>query len=258
MSNKEQITQIVKNINSELKQDRAARLADKCINDYLNTKIHSSKTPLLCNDMPANRCDVLNIPVENKKYIDITTNILQNAKSSYTGFLITIDDYKNNIVSLRNQLQTMQDNSNTTVISGVRNDNLIDLLYNSSQQYLTVEIIDSKQQSSRALFDLSGANTLRSVSHSYFTCDGIVINNCIAKIDNIALTNSSLYLSWTVGGYTFIFPKAMSFAPLTIISLIDALLLTESNIAQLENEMSKNINIINAGLMILDMLKNNI
>lgn len=202
----------------------------------------------------ASKPKILNYRHENNKYFTTTENILNSAKFSYSGIVNTLEQYRLNISLFRNRIMSLDDSNDITSIITKEYDTLIDQLYITCLHFFNMEILDNNV-SKRAIFEFDGVNVDRNVRITYVSHSGNVINDDVAKIDNVLLTISDMVLTIQIGDFVFNFYKSAGIETFSPTILIDKLNMYESDVIQLENQITKNINIITQAVEILNAIK---
>lgn len=219
-----------------------------------NKQNQSQKTISKYNKGIAQKSKILNYSSENTKYFAGTENILNNAKFSYSGIINCLEQYKLNISLLRNRIMSLNDSSDINLIIKKEYDELLDHLYLTFTHFLNMEVIENNI-SKRSVFEYDGTNIYRTVKLTYISIAGNVINDDIAKIDNILLTNSDMILAIQIGEIVFNFYKSNGIETFSPMVLVDKLDLYEREVVQLENHITKNINVITQATDILNAIK---
>ncbi len=200
------------------------------------------------------KCNILDLTKQNEKYFLITQSILSNSKFSYSGILNILELYRCNLISLRENISQYTENTFITDIVQKRYDSLITELYNELLHYVKMEIIDCGVVK-RAIFDINNTDYTRNVGLTYLTCNGAVVNNAVAKLDNMSVTDNEFEIVVVIGNFTFHFYKSSGIDLFTVDNLINKINSYETDVINLEREINKNIKIIQQGEAILNIVK---
>lgn len=193
---------------------------------------------------------------ENEKYIDCSKARIILAKNAFEGILQEILNLKILLNEFKNKLKDKKDviDLEEKYIKKFYNikkneyDEILLLFFNGLSNYANLQGRNSKGEKIHALLELYKNNNTRNISLTYIGFGGIVIDNCISKVDNILIDNLDDKIILQIGKCKLNIKKSHrieNFEILKLIEKIDKLLL---NLVYIEKEAEKNIKILSYSL----------
>lgn len=212
--------------------------------------------------------EVIDIDKENLIYIDNTKNILKLANIAYVGILTEISNFRMKLIELNEVLKFRKeyDENDPTFITKSQQiakkeyDDLLIFLYQNLLNFIKMKLVSNYGNNCSALFE-SGTDdyNVRNVTLTYMTRSGIVIDNSIAKIDNVRIDYDSLNkLILSIGNYKIKILKSIGIKHFTVIKLREYIIQVLNNLYSLEKEIEKNIKLISHSFETINAIKENL
>lgn len=217
--------------------------------------------------------NILDIDSENCKLINNTEVIINLAYDAFLGMLTEISNFRMKLISLNEILKCRKEtddnevsyNSNVLNLAKKEYDDLIEFLYQNLLNFIKMNYTNNCGYKLVALFQVSTddieneTNLYRDVSLVYITCSGIVIDDCIAKIDNIYLdTTDPTKLIIQIGNSKLEINKSDAIDDLNYTKLRETIIQILNDLYHIEKVIDKNIKILLYSQNAINVVKNNI
>lgn len=240
-------------------------------NETISTNSYSTHNNEEHNDFinSVNFTDIYLLEKENSKYFCKTEKIINLARDAYNGILLEISNFKMKLIEMNNSLGNRSDFENDcdieikhkAYLSIKKNyDNLIEFVYFNLKNYTDMYLENENGEKFYAIYqiDHSKKNIVRNIMLTYIGSGGVVIDDCITKVDNICLKNLPEKLFLQIGKFNFQVKKSEYIKDFSILKLREKILDILNNIYLVEKEIDKNIKILGHSLNIIKVIKNNL
>jgi hypothetical protein len=188
----------------------------------------------------------------NKKYIDLTKQLLDGIIYSYSGLLDTSCDFRRLLINFGNHLSD-NDMSNEEVqnLLKLKYDNILNIFKTNFEEFLNVECLKDDCLTFKNIFEKT-TDDYRKVYFIYQNkLNDKVITDNIATIDNISFTCVDDQINICIPNLEFSinYSSLLDFSSCSeLLNMIDQLII---NLLFFESITKKNINIAKIGLQLL-------
>lgn len=265
----------------ELNSERSQYLSDIIKNKLLKNDLTSSNTNTYSSFLQnkynsSNYLDEINFndtelfKIENYKYFNETENALILSKEAYCSILNIISIFKTKLIEINenyeNKSEGINDNSESNcsnqndIFLKKKYDEAINFLYENLLKYTKKYIILDNGTKIYAIHEIEPEkkNTERSMTLIYISSGGLILDNCISKIDNMYINNTFEMLQFQVGKLKFQIKKSECIKNFSIIEVRNKILSILDNICLVEKEVDKNIKVLDYSINILNLIKKSI
>ncbi|ARF08821.1 hypothetical protein Catovirus_1_871 [Catovirus CTV1] len=194
---------------------------------------------------------------ENNNFIKNTETIIKLAEETYSESLSEFSDLRSRLTDFNDNLKTQEENEELYDQFKKEYDDILDAFYQKLIIILKKRDYNNGEKIS-ALFEICQGNIERKISLSYIASGGVVMNDCIAKIDNVLLENKENKIIFVIGKRKFKIKKSGGIKEFTFEKMIDKITKIISKLLEIEKEVEKNIKILSYAEDTIQAVKNNL
>lgn len=235
-------------------------------NSTLSSNQNENKSYYDLNELNFDQLSILKN--ENEKYINNSESIIKLAYDAYTGILLEVSNFKVKLIEFNEKLKTRKENDDTDPdftakihkLAKKEYNDILYFFYQNLLNFIKLQSVNDQSEKITALFELNPneKNNVRNVSLTYVASGGIVIDDCIAKIDNIYVDDSCDKIIFQIGKCKFPIKKSETISQFNITKLREKIVKLLNNLFYIEKEIDKNIKILLHSLEIIEVIKNNL